>query len=78
MSSRENEMPKTTGKELSPDEMRELCSDVRDKALEQLCEGLQKVGVPQDQIDKAKAEAIKINSDEPLVALMRNIIKGKK
>lgn len=64
-------MPWTDGEELSPEEMAELCGDVRDMAIQQLADGLRRIGVPQTDIDKAIIDAKAQNSDAPLLALAK-------
>jgi hypothetical protein len=49
----------------------EVGSVVRDAALEQYADGLRKLGVNEDDIARAKAQAVKENSDAPMLALAK-------
>lgn len=51
--------------------MDKLGKSVRDTAISQMCDGLRCLGAPEEEITKAKAEAIKTNSDRPLMMLGR-------
>lgn len=50
----------------------DLIRDLRDAALDQLCARLRRLGVDPEAIAKARAEAIRLDDDAPLIALYRS------
>ena len=49
----------------------DLGSAIKNTALDQMCNGLRKMGVPEADIQKARKEADQQNSDRPLLELAK-------
>lgn len=74
----ENNMPKTEGRPMTATEVSELSRTIRDNALDQFAAGLRNCGIDDEAIQKARAECITQNSDEPFLALFKSAISNLK
>lgn len=53
------------------DDDKDIINAVRDTALDQLCAGLRRMGIPEHQITEARRQAIERDDDKPLLDLVR-------
>lgn len=58
--------------DMTEEDMDDLGAAVRDTAIEQICAGLRRLGIPEAEITKATDKAKRTNSDAPLLELARN------
>lgn len=69
-------MPWTEGdKPLDAAESQELFEAIREISLDQMAEGLKKLGISDQDIQKARAQCIAQNTDKPFVELFKTAIK---
>lgn len=64
-------MPYTKGEKLSKEEEADLALDIRALALDQMAEGLLRLGVPQADIDAVRTKCEALDSDQPFLELFR-------
>lgn len=49
----------------------EICGDIRDLALNQMAETLSGLGIPQSDIDAARAQCVAKDNDRPFMELLK-------
>lgn len=56
------------------DDDKDICNAIRDAALDQICAGLRRMGIPEAKITEARKLCVEQNSDRPLL----DLVKGRR